>query len=172
MALAAVFGVLVAAFSLAIAAPDASLTAPGTSRILDLRVVSEHELIMDNDPKFPHPRRVYLVDDESVEIMARTERVARLDVLVSLSGTESFGMFSGRPDREGVVRIEVEVPAAGSMHDWRIPGPDGRRRPGPVRPGTVFMLVPSGVDTVAMPGGGPQGAVVAHGGPNWVVVRE
>jgi hypothetical protein len=97
----------------------------------------------ENDPKGP-PRPVHVLADDTTLVIARTRGIQRLDVLVQLSGTESFGVFSGTPDRSGIVKIEVKVPPGGSLHDFREPGPGGRRVTGEVRPRTVFMLQPTG----------------------------
>jgi len=122
---------------------------PGQAGVEELRIVSPFELVEEYDPKFAGSRPVHVLESSLLELTVRTEQVERVDILVALSGTESFGVFSGTPDGDGTVEIEVVVPEAGSMHDWRVPGPQGLRRPGPVRPGTVFMLVPYGIVEVA-----------------------
>ena len=139
---AAILGALVS-LSLALreASPPEDLLLP---TIQDFVVVDYLRIEQDNDPKFPGPRPVHVLAADTVRVFARTRGIERLDVLVQLSGTESFGVFSGRPDRNGLVHIEVKVPAGGSRHDFRVPGPEGKRRPGQVQPRTVFMLQPAG----------------------------
>jgi hypothetical protein len=145
---------------------------PGQAKVLSIRIAGPFTLVEEYDPKFAGPRPVHVLESHLLKVVVRTERVERLDILVALSGTESFGVFSGKADSNGLVRVEVELPEAGSTHDWRIPGPDGLRRPGPVREGTVFMLVPYGVADVSGTGGTTLEAVVAQGDVLWVRVEE
>ena len=148
---------------------------PPRPAIYDFQVADPLRVEMDDDPKFASPLPVHIVEGTWATVLARTEGIERLDVLVQLSSSESFGVFSGRPDGDGLVRIEVEVPATGSIHYWRVPGPEGRRTPGPVRPGTVFMLVPMGVAASDIENGhqpvSPD-AVTVRGDVLWVKLGE
>ena len=141
--------VVVAAGFLALSAVTArpEETTPLRPVIEDFVVVYYLHIEQDDDPKRQKgtaPRPVHVLAEDTAVIFARTRGVERLDIVVQLSGTESFGVFSGTPDRNGHVTVEVDIPRGGSWHDFRVPGPEGRRDLGQIRARTVFMLAPYG----------------------------
>jgi hypothetical protein len=150
--------------ALSIATSEPGGETPLRPAIDDLMVLDYVGIEEDFDPKFPGPRPVHVLGQDTVEVLVRTHGVERLDIVVQVSGTDSFGLFSGIPDRNGLVTIKVEVPEGGSWHDFRVPGPEGIRRPGQIEPRTIFTLHPTGY--VAC------GGLSLSGDPVWVRLEE
>ncbi len=128
-----------------------------------MRVVNALRTEASSDPKFPKPVSVDVLADGTADLFARTKGIDHLDVTVALGGSEAFGTYTGRPDRNGFVKIEVPVPVRGSLHDFRVPGPELKRVSGKVMPGTLFLLQTTGYVT---------NGISITGDPIWVRIDE
>ena len=174
VSIAVVTGGLLLALSLSIREPRTAGEALGPA-IIDFTVLDHLRMEADDDLKFPYPRPVHVLAEDTVTVFARTHGIERLDVVVAMSGTESFGVFSGAPDRNGFVRIDVSIPEGGSWHDVRVPGPEGKRTAWQLPSRTLFMLVPTGIlptGSVSQLGYGPDNEPAIVGTPVWVRLEE
>jgi hypothetical protein len=158
------------AFSVLVGGP--SVSASPHPEILDFAVVGYLRMEQNHDIKLPEPRPVHVMPGTQFDIIARTRDVERLDVAVLLGASDGFGVFSGTPDANGIVRLTVSVPEGGSMQFVRVPGRQGETVPWLVPERTVFMLQPTAIVSADSDTGfvsyGPNNEPAIIGEPIWV----
>jgi hypothetical protein len=142
--------------------------------IQEFVVVEYLRMEQDYSPKAP-PEPIHVLAGNPVKVFARTQGIVRLDVLVQISASDGFGVFSGYPDDDGFTTISVTVPESGEYEYVRIPGLEGRRAVWEIPPGMTYYLVPTGVVREGFPSSfvyGSDNEPVIIGEPIWVRLDE